>query len=134
MGFREAIANILGRSSTPEEGGLSLLIEDEGISFYASPNELAGIRSGNTSGLAGAQYVSLTMLCESGQAHSISNGFFVPSESIACLEEDILSVLQLPPTAPLKFQIKVDGKSTHPGFKVSAFVLIEGDSYPMLTR
>lgn len=131
MGFRESIANILGRNSTQEEGGLSLLTEDEGISFYTSPDELAEIKSGNASGLPGAQYVALTMLCESGQAHPISNGVFVPSESIACLEEDILSVLQLPPRAPLKFEIKVDGKSTHPGFKVSAFVLIDGESYPI---
>ena len=117
MGFRESIASILGRKSTQEEDGLCLLTEDEGTSFYASPDKLAEIKSGCASSLAGAQYVALTMLCESGQAHPISNGVFVPSESIACLEEDILSVLQLPPRAPLKFQIKVDGKSTHPGFK-----------------
>ena len=131
MGFRESIANILGRKSAQDEAGLSVLTEDEGISFYTSPDELDEIKSGNASSLAGAQHVALTMLCESGQADSISNGFFVPSESIACLEEDILSILQLPPRAPLKFEIKLDGKSTHPGFKVSAFVLLDGEPYPI---
>ena len=131
MGFRESIAKMLGRNPEREEEGLSLLVEDEGISFYAPPDEIAAIKSGNAGGLAATQHVALTMLCESGQAQPISNGFFVPSESVACLEEDILSILQLPARAPLQFQIKVEGRSTHPAFKVSAFVLIDGEPYPI---
>ncbi|RJG18254.1 DEAD/DEAH box helicase [Alcanivorax profundi] len=131
MGFRESIAKMLGKNAGGEEAGLSLLIEEEGISFYASPGDLATIKSDNAGGVASTQHVALTMLCESGQAQPISNGFFLPSESVACLDDDILSILQLPPRAPLQFQIKVEGKSTHPAFKVSAFVLIDGESYPI---
>ena len=131
MGFRESIARMLGRNPEKDEGGLSLLVEDEGISFYAPPDEIAVIKSGHAGALAATQHVALTMLSESGQAQPISNGFFVPSESVACLEEDILSILQLPPRGPLQFQIKVEGKSTHPAFKVSAFVLIDGEPYPI---
>ncbi|MEI8647020.1 hypothetical protein P4S73_02365 [Paraglaciecola sp. Hal342] len=66
----------------------------ESVDFYCHEYKFKQIKSGNADEYLTAQFVTLQMLAEEGSAEAIPNGFIVPHEVVASLDEDA-SVIEL---------------------------------------
>ena len=71
-------------------------LNTESVDFYCHEYKFKQIKSGNADEYLTAQFVTLQMLAEEGSAEAIPNGFIVPHEVVASLDEDVHQLLNLP--------------------------------------
>ena len=95
---------------------------ESGIRFYITPELLKQSNSDEASALLMHQRIGLSMLVEEGNATSIDNGFDVPAEVIAQLDDSSHALLKLPPKWCGEIKVDVKGLSKNPNFTVNIFI------------
>jgi SNF2 family DNA or RNA helicase/HJR/Mrr/RecB family endonuclease len=98
-------------------------ITDEGFDFYVAPKLFDKIKTGKAAHYVTAQYVTLKMLCEQGNATEIPNGFIVDSEVIAALEQDVHLLLAIPSIWEGQINADIRGTTDNSNFGVNLEVL-----------
>ncbi|GAC31731.1 SNF2-related protein [Paraglaciecola polaris] len=109
----------------------------ESVDFYCPEYKFNQIKSGQADEYLTAQFVTLQMLAEEGNAETIPNGFILPHEVVASLDEDVHQLLNLPSrwkgkavadikgtTSGKSFQLKIKVES--PSGKMTAAYHVDG--------
>ena len=111
---------------------MDLTIDRDGLNFVLPKDDFQQCEKGGGNAWLLHQYVCLQMLEEQGIATRFVNGFTVSSDDAVCLEPDILSLLDLPPVFPGRFETKIDGQTGQSAFSVKLIpVLPDGDKVPL---
>lgn len=120
MNLIEAVKGLLGvkGASMDELVGFDVAPDSEGLSFFLRRADFEALQQGAGNELQHVQFVVLRMLEEQGVAERIGNGFRVPSDAVAGLDQDQADLLRLPPRNPGEFIAHISGRSTHSAFRV----------------
>lgn len=92
------------------------------IDFYCKDYLFHNIKSGNADEYLTAQYVALQMLAEEGNAELIPNGFIVPHEVVAALDEDVHQLLRLPERWDGNASVDIKGTTGGSSFRLEVSV------------
>lgn len=95
-----------------------LVADSDGLNFILSPEDLGKCRNGECDSWLLHQYVHLRMLEEQGIAEEIANGFCIPSEYAAAIDDDTQYLLGFPPRFVGSFCVRVNGQTSHSSFSV----------------
>lgn len=95
-----------------------LVADSDGLNFILSPEDLGKCRNGECDSWLLHQYVHLRMLEEQGLAEEIANGFCIPSEYAAAIDDDTQYLLGFPPRFVGSFCVRVNGQTSHSSFSV----------------
>ena len=97
-------------------------ISKDSIDFYCKDYLFHNIKSGNSDEYLTAQYVALQMLAEEGNAELIPNGFIVPHEVVAALDEDVHQLLRLPERWDGNASVDIKGTTGGSSFRLEVSV------------
>ncbi len=106
------------KSSDSSSSAFSLATDSSGVIFYLPGENFENCRKGAGDRLVLHQFIYLKMLEEQGVAEEIKNGFRVPSDVAAALEQEVVETLGLPKRFPGSFITRVRGQSWKENFSV----------------
>jgi SNF2 family DNA or RNA helicase/HJR/Mrr/RecB family endonuclease len=93
-------------------------VTEESVDFYVEKNVFQQIKNGSADNYLTAQYVSLKILSEQGDAVELPNGFEVSSDAIASLDDDVHELLGLPPKWVGSIEADIKGTTNLPNFRI----------------
>ncbi len=97
-------------------------VTNESIDFHCPQYQFNKIKTGGADEYLTAQFVALQMLAEEGNAEVIPNGFIVPHDVVAALDEDVFTLLNLPERWTGKAAVDIKGTTSGESFKVAVNV------------
>jgi len=106
----------------------------EETQFTVDPDVLALMRSGQAQRTAQEQFYVLDMLAEEGRAAVLDDGFVVPAEEIARLDDDEARVLNLPKRFTGKIIATTHRWTASPGFRIELELQIGAHPSPVRRR
>jgi len=120
MRLLDVLKNLLGSEAQSLEGlsGFEAFPDSDGLSFCLDRTTFERLKHGEGNGLQRMQMVVLQMLQEQGAAEPIANGFRLPADAAAALDEEQRSLLKLPPRFSGEFRSEISGRSGNSGFRV----------------
>lgn len=91
---------------------------EESVDFYVEQDVFQQIKNGSANNYITAQYVSLKILSEQGDAEEIPNGFEVSLDAVASLDDDVHELLGLPPKWAGNIEADIKGTTNLPNFNI----------------
>ena len=136
MGLMDVIRRILGESEalSPGDAGFSSLADSDGINFFLDRARLEALHAGTGSPLEKVQLVVLRMLLEQGLAEQIANGFHLPSEHFASLDDEQAEILRSAPRFTGAFASTISGRTGNSGFRVDLVAGTDSGTAPFVRK
>jgi len=103
--------------------GFRVAYDDE-TRFTADPDVLRLMRDGLAQRSAQGQFIVLDMLAEGGRATPTQDGFLVPAEEVARLDDDEARILGLAPRFTGELRTTVHKSTPSPDFRVDVVALV----------
>lgn len=117
MGFLKYFRSL--KKSEPAEIGFQLNIDSLGSNFFIDKERLSHLKKGDEeSALLRLQYTFLKSMEEAGEASPFANGFEVPHDIVASIDDTFSEVFSLPMSFPGEVVTEITGQTTQAIFDV----------------
>lgn len=120
MSLIDLLRSLVGadKEEAIEDVGFACTPDSEGLNLFVDTATFSALGRGDGSTLQKMQLIVLRMLQEQGIALPIANGFRVPSEDVAGLDDDQAQVLRLPSRYCGTYVANISGRTGSSGFRV----------------
>jgi hypothetical protein len=110
--------------------GLHKHPDSTGLILFTEPAVMKQLRLGQGHPTQLMQTIVLQMLQEQGAADELPNGYRLPSEVVASMDDDQADILQLPPVFHGSFNTRITGHTRKSSFDVQVDAVLDGEEYP----
>lgn len=129
MGVGDFIRRLITNDQNADR--FELVVDHAGLKLILPPSRFKACMERKDTALILHQYVYLQMLEEQGLAMAFPNGFAIPAESATLLEDDALTLLDLPQQFTGSYKTRVRGQTRESGFSIQIIpVLLDGTEVP----
>lgn len=136
MGLMDLFKVLVGeeRAATGTQTGFSYGADSDGVNFYLDKPVFLALQEGRGNAVQKVQMIVLRMLEEQAIAESMANGYHIPAEDYAGLDDEQAEILRLPPRFAGAFVTRISGRTGNSSFMVELAAKTDEGEAPFVRK